>query len=361
MAVLAGPIKTQLPPTLLAALTTLTLLTTTTACSSDKTPKPPKINQAAPKTAAPPLPAASNAPQAPAPVAPPVSESEAKTIAQNYYDQSKKTKSSHDIAGLDQLETGTLLDISKARQQRIIKFGNNIQLAEETAATSDIQVAKPQDGPNGSDRWLLSIGTQRLGSDSRPALGVLRQTQGTGPWKMAFLTFGEVKKTLPGVAQISTVDGTPEIDYGDKICSDFSSSLTEGPTSTTWGASAQKSIQLEKTNKQGLVSVTKGGNVSVRSEALTANHIPAWNTTDGAKLVMCSVKLTSSMTAGPSGTFTVNQSATYENLSGRITTWRNLEIANIGMYAFKVPATGNGPVELIASSGRPYSVDGTSA
>lgn len=360
VAVLAGPKKTPIPATLLAGIAALALLASTTACSSDKKPNTPKINQPAPKTAAAPAPVPSSAPQSPAPVAPAISEAEAKTIAQNYYDSSKKAKSSHDIAGLDQLETGTLLDISKARQQRIAKFGNKIQLAEETAATSDIQVAKPQDAPNGNDRWLLSIGTQKLGSESRSSLGILRQTQGSGPWRMTFLAFSEIKKTLPAVAQISTVNGTSDIDYGDRICGDFSSSLAGGSVSTTWGSSAQKTLQNEQSNKQSLISVTKGGSVSVRTEAMNDNRVPAWNTTDGAKLVMCSVKLTSSMTAGPSGVFNVDQSATYENLSGRVTTWRNLDITNIGMYAFKVPATGNGPVELVASSGRPYSVDGTS-
>ncbi|GCD97567.1 hypothetical protein EHYA_05262 [Embleya hyalina] len=355
---MARPTNTQLPATLLAALATLTLLTT--ACSSDNKSKTPKISQAAPKTAAAPLPPPPASPRSPAPTAPPISEGEAKTIAQNYYDASKKTKSAHDISGLDQLETGTLLDISRARQQRIVKFGNKIQLAEEAAATGDIQVATPQGSPDGTDRWLLSIGTQKLGNDSRSSLGVLRQAQGTGPWKMSFLAFGEVKKSLPGVTQMAILDDNSGIDYGDNTCKEFASGLTGGSTTITWGSSAQKAIQTEQANKQGLIGVTKGGNVSVRTEALVDNHVPAWKTTDGQKLVMCSVKLTSTMTAGPSGKFNVDQSATYENLSGRVTTWRSLEITNIGMYVFKVPASGNGSADLVASAGRPFSVDGTS-
>ncbi|MFI1377920.1 hypothetical protein [Embleya sp. NPDC020886] len=361
MAVLAGPIKSQLPPTLLAALTTLTLLTTTTACSSDKTPKHPKINQAAPKTAAPPLPAASNAPQAPASVAPPVSESEAKTIAQNYYDQSKKAKSGHDIAALDGIETGILLDISKARQARVSKFGNNIRVAEELATTTDIQVAAPQGAPAGNDRWLLSTGLQKLDADSRSSLGVLRQTQGEGPWRMSFLAFTGSKKTLPTMTKISTVDGTEkgEIDYGDSVCSDFSTGLSGGPTSSNWGTSAKSTLQSEQGNKEQAVSITKGGTVSVQTEPVAQNRTPTWNTTDGGKVVMCTIKVTSNMTAGSSGTFTIDQSPTYENLSGRVTKWRSLTLSNVAMYAFKVPT--NGPIDLIASSTRPFNVDGTSA
>jgi hypothetical protein len=361
VAVLAGPNKTQLPATLLAALTAATLLAGTTACSTDKKSKTPKINQAAPKTAAAPLPAPSSAPQSPAPVSPPVSESEAKTIAQNYYDQSKKAKSGHDIAALDGIETGILLDISKARQARISKFGNNVQVTEELATTSDIQIATPQSAPAGTDRWLFSIGLQKLGNDSRSSLGVLRQAQGEGPWKMSFLAFTEPKKSLPTVTKISTVNGDEkgEIDYGDNVCGDFSTGLSGGSTSSNWGSSAKSTLQTEQGNKEKAVTVTKGGTVSVQTEPLAQNRTPAWNTTDGGKVVMCTIKVTSNLTAGSSGTFTIDQSPTYENLSGRVTKWRSLTLTNVAMYAFKVQTSGS--IDLIASSTRPFNVDGISA
>ncbi|WP_406299077.1 hypothetical protein OG948_27845 [Embleya sp. NBC_00888] len=360
VAVLAGPKKTPIPATLLAGIATLTLLASTTACSSDKKPNTPKINQPAPKTAAAPAPVPSSTPQSPAPVAPPISEAEAKTIAQNYYDSSKKAKSSHDIAALDGIETGILLDISKARQARIAKFGNNVQMTEEMANTSEMQAATPQSAPTGSDRWLLSIGLQKLGTDSRSSLGVLRQSQGEGPWKMSFLAFTESKKSLPSVTEISTVkgDGKGEIDYGDNICSDFSTGLSGGSTSSNWGQSAKSTLQSEQGNKEKGITATRGGTVSVQTEPLAQNRTPAWNTTDGGKLVMCSIKVTSNMTAGSAGSFTIDQSPTYENLSGRVTKWRSLTLTNVAMYAFKVPATPNGPIDLVASSTRPLNVDG---
>ncbi|MFI1580760.1 hypothetical protein [Embleya sp. NPDC020630] len=359
MAVLARSTNTQLPATLLAALATLTLLTT--ACSSDNKSKTPKISQAAPKTAAAPLPPPPASPRSPAPTAPPISEGEAKTIAQNYYDASKKAKSAHDIAGLDAIETGILLDISRARQQRIAKFGNNVQVSEEMASTGDIQVAAPQGAPAGSDRWVLSTGLQKLGTDSRSSLGVLRQAQGEGAWKMSFLAFTDSKKSLPTVTKIATVNGeaTGEIDYGDNLCSDFSTGLSGGSTSSNWGQSSKATLQTEQGNKEKAVTVTKGGTVSVQSEPLSQNRTPAWSTSDGGKLVMCTIKVTSNMTAGPSGTFTIDQSPTYENLSGRITKWRSLTLTNIAMYAFKVPSTPNGPIDLVATSTRPFNVDGS--
>ncbi|MGW1666929.1 hypothetical protein, partial [Streptomyces microflavus] len=96
---MAGPNKTQLPATLLAALTAATLLTGTTACSADKKPKDPKISQASPKTAAAPLqpPSASKSAIA---TAPPISDAEGTSTSQSYFEASKKARSARDVRAL---------------------------------------------------------------------------------------------------------------------------------------------------------------------------------------------------------------------------------------------------------------------
>ncbi|MFE2865203.1 hypothetical protein [Embleya sp. NPDC059259] len=364
MAVLAGPIKTQLPPTLLAALTTLTLLTTTTACSSDKTPKPPKINQAAPKTAAPPLPAPQTVSTAPTP---PISGAEGKGISQRYFDLSKQATSSHDVKALENIETGAMLEVSKARQERILQYGDNVPSSEEKAANDDIQVVTPQGTPNGSDRWILAVGRQSLSGKSRTSVGVLRQAQGSGPWRMSFLAYTGIDQKVPEVAQIATLDNAAEItetnvDYGEETCRNFTSYMNgESLPSANWGPRTKSARQVAEQNKQGMIPLTAGGAVATKTEPLPDGRIPTWKTSTGDKLVMCTTKTTSHLTPGPSGVITVTRSEGLQNLNGKTTKWKTLDLTTVNMVVLKVPASGSTPVDIVADSYRALSGNGTPA
>ncbi|MFI6581548.1 hypothetical protein [Embleya sp. NPDC050493] len=364
VAVLPGPHKTQLPATLLAALTTLTLLTGTTACSSDKKPKDPKISEAAPKTAAAPLPAPSSAS---APPTPPISEAEGKGVSQRYFDLSKQATSSHNVKALEDIEIGAMLEVSKARQERILKYGDNVPSSEEKAANDDIQVVTPQGTPNGSDRWLLAVGRQSLSGKSRTSVGVLRQTQGSGPWRMAFLAYTGLDQKIPEVAQIATLDNAPDItekniDYGEDTCRNFTSYMNgETKPSVNWGPRAKSARQVAEQNKQGMAPLTAGGTVTAKTEELSGGQIPAWKTSDGDKLVMCTTKTTSHLTPGASGVITVTRSDGLQNLNGRTTKWKMLDLTTVNMVVFKVPASRSAPVDIVADSYRALSGDGTPA
>lgn len=362
MAVLARSTNTQLPATLLAALATLTLLTT--ACSSDNKSKTPKISQAAPKTAAAPLP---EAPRTPATAPPPISEAEGTGISQRYFDLSKKATASHDVKALEDIETGAMLEVSRARQERILKYGDNVPSSEEQAANNDIQVVAPQGTPSGNDRWLLAVGRQSLSGKSRTSIGVLQQTQGSGPWKMSFLTYTGVDQKFPTVNGMSTLDNSTDlnektIDYGDDTCRDFTSYMNgNGASTTNWGPRAKSARQVADQNKQGMVPLTAGGSVTARTEPMANGRIPAWKTSDGEKLVMCTTKTTSHLTPGPSGVITVTRSEGLQNLNGKTTKWKTLDLATVNMVVLKVPATAGSPVDIVAESYRALSGDGISA
>ncbi|MFF7246154.1 hypothetical protein ACFZBU_19850 [Embleya sp. NPDC008237] len=364
VAVLPGPHKTQLPATLLAALTTLTLLTGTTACSSDKKPKDPKISQASPKTAAPPLQPPPTSKSA-IPTAPPISEVEGTSTAQSYFDASKKARSARDIRALSEVETGTLLEISTARLERIVKYGDNIGNDEDLATNSNVHVAPPQSAPPGDTRWLLSMGRQAIGKQSRGSLGILRQEQGVGPWKMSFLAFTDVGKDFPAASQIATaeVNGSGEpsnIYYGEEICRDFASYLDGGSTTTNWGPKAKAVIQEDRNNKHDTEALAKGGSATFKTEIRDGDRVPAWKTSDGGKLVMCTTRSSSNLTAGPTP-ITVTNSQSFQNLNGRTTKWKTLNVVNVGMTVFKIPATSDSPIDIVADSVRSLSTDGTPA
>ncbi|MYS84196.1 hypothetical protein [Embleya scabrispora] len=364
VAVLAGPNKTQLPATLLAALTAATLLAGTTACSTDKNSKTPKINQAAPKTAAAPLPAPQTASTAPTP---PISEAEGKGISQRYFDLSKQATSSHSIKALEDIETGAMLEVSKARQERILKYGDSVPSSEEKAANDDIQVVTPQGAPNGSDRWLLAVGRQSLSGKSRTSVGVLQQARGSGPWRMSFLTYTGIDQEMPKVAQIATLNDAPDItenniDYGEDTCRSFTSYMNgESTPAVSWGPRTKSARQVAEQNKQGMVPLTAGGAVAARTEPLPDGRIPAWRTSDGDKLVMCTTKTTSHLTPGPSGVITVTRSEGLQNLNGRTTKWKTLDLTTVNMVVLKVPPPGNSAVDIVADSYRALSGDGTPA
>ncbi|MFI6977981.1 hypothetical protein ACIBSV_05245 [Embleya sp. NPDC050154] len=365
VAVLAGPKKTPIPATLLAGIATLTLLASTTACSSDKKPNTPKINQPAPKTAAAPLPAPQQS--SAAPPAPPISAAEGKGISQRYFDLSKQATSSHDVKALEAIETGAMLEVSKARQERILKYGDNVASSEEKAANDDIQVVTPQGAPNAEDRWLLAVGRQSLSGKSRTSVGVLRQAQGSGPWKMAFLAYTGIDQKIPEVAQIATLDGTANIaekntDYGEDICRNFTSYMNgESNPSTSWGPRTKSARQIADQNKQGMVPLTAGGTVAAKTEPVADGRMPAWKTTDGDKLVTCTTKTTSHLTPGPSGVITVTRSEGLQNLNGKTTKWKTLDLTTVNMVVFKVPTTEGSPVDIVAESYRALSGDGIPA
>lgn len=367
MADLARNTKTRTPAALLATLATLTLVATT-ACSTDKKPTTPKISQAAPKSSAAPLPSASQVPSAlqSSVIAPPVSTSEAEVTSQKYFDLSRQVKSAHDIAGLSDIEDGTMLEISKARQQRILKYGDNLPSSEEQSETGSIKTATPQASPPGADRWILSTGQQTLSGKSRSSLGVLRQSQGAGPWKMFFLAFTNVNETFPAVTQISTKSGAvgagpDDIDYGDQVCKDYAGSMNGDSASSKWGTRATGALQSFKNEVKESESLTKGGKAEVHTEARDSDRTPAWRTSDGGKLVMCTTYTTTNLTAGTSGVITITRSSTFQNLSGRTTQWKTLSFVNVGMRVFKVPPASGSPIEIVGEASRPLSVDGTPA
>ncbi|MFE3197440.1 hypothetical protein [Embleya sp. NPDC059237] len=360
MAVLARSTNTQLPATLLAALATLTLLTT--ACSSDKKAKEPKIGQAAPKTAAAPLPTPS---QSTAAAGPPISEADATSTSQAYFDASKKARAARDIHSISEIEAGALLEVSTARLERILKYGDNIGNDEDLAANSNIHVASPQGAPGGDDRWLMSLGRQTIGKQSRGSLGVLRQDKGVGPWKMSFLAFTEVGKDFPIVTQIATVDNkesaaSANIYYGQEICQDFANYLDGGSTTTNWGPRAKAVIQEDRNNKRDTEGLAKGGSVTFKTEIRDSEKSPAWKTSDGGKLVMCTTRSSSNLTAG-SSPISVTNSQSFQNLNGRTTKWKTLNVVNVGMTVFKIPATPDSPIDIVADSVRALSSDGTPA
>ncbi|MGC0417422.1 hypothetical protein ABIA38_002936 [Embleya sp. AB8] len=355
---LARPKKTQL----LAAIATLTLATTT-ACSTDNPNNSPKINPPAPKTAA----ALPGTPQqASIAPAPPISEAEAASTSKSYFDLSKKARAERDVKTLGSIESGILLEISTARLERILKYGDNIGNDEDLAANSDIKAISPQGAPAGSDRWLLSTGRQTIGKQSRGSLGVLRQTQGVGPWKMSFLAFTNVGQDFPAISQIATTDSSTSADpakiyYGEDICRDFASYIDGGPTQTSWGPRAKAVIQSAQKDKQDAGSLTNGGTISVKTEVREDDRVPAWSTSDGGKLVMCTTKTTSSLSSGSSTPITITKSQSFQNLNGRTTRWKSLDLVNVGMTVFKIPPSATQAVDIIADSVRSLSADGTPA
>ncbi|WP_161364557.1 hypothetical protein [Streptomyces sp. SID3343] len=337
-----------------------------TACSTDKPPTTPKISQAAPKSSAAPLPPEPATPSA-APTsstpAPAISEAEGISTSQNYFDQSKKARSAHDIKALENIESGALLEISKGRQERILKYGDSVADDEDLAANNDFHVAPPQASPPGSDRWILSIGRQTIGKQSRESLGVSRQLGGIGPWRMTFLAFSDVGKEFPSAAEIATIDGknvlaSTNIDYGVEICRDFASYLDGGSTKNAWGPKAKSVVQDDKNNKHDSEVLTKGGTASFKTEVRDIDKIPSWRTTDGGRLVMCTTRTTSSLTAGPASSITITQSRSFQNFNGKITTWKTLNVVNVGMVVIKVPPVKGTPIEIVAASARPLSADG---
>ena len=354
--------QTRLTTTALAGLATLSLLTSATACSSDESPKNPKIADAAPRLAS--VPPEVQPPPTSTPT-PPVSGVEAKKITQDYFDLSRQAKSAHDLQALDKIESGPLLDISKARQDRILKHGDNIPSSEERATNDQIKVVTPEGSPIGTDRWILSIGRQSLSGKSRSSLGILRQSKGTGPWKMTFLSYSEVDQKIPEISKIATKDGTrnlaaSNIDYGEDTCLAFGNFLN-GNETIEWGPRAKSTRQIADNQIRDGRALTSGGSVSARMEKARDGDSPAWITANGDKIVMCSMQTTSKLTAGPSGSFSINQSSGFQNLNGRTTKWKTLDLTNSSMIVLKIPALKDQPVDIIAESYRALSTDGTSA
>lgn len=182
---------------------------------------------------------------------------------------------------------------------------------------------------------------------------------------MSFLAFTDVGKDFPIVSQIATAEGKgsgapTDIYYGEEICRDFANYLDSGSTTTNWGPKAKAVIQEDRTNKHNTEALAKGGAATFKTEIRDGDKVPAWKTSDGGKLVMCTTRSSSNLTAG-STPITVTNSQSFQNLNGRTTKWKTLNVVNVGMTVFKVPATSDSPIDIVADSVRSLSTDGTPA
>jgi len=356
--------QTRLTTTVLVGLAGLSLLTSATACSSDKKPKDPKIAEAAPRPVVPQESSPSPAPTPPPP--PPISTKEGLKISQQYFIESKKAKTSHDVKALESVEDGSLLETSRARQERVTRYGGALYSSEEVADNDKITAAQPQPAPIGEDRWILTTGRQQLSGKFRSSIGFLKQEKGAGPWKMSFLTFSPMGKNLPEATEISTKDGSPDIratniDYGDEICVSFANLMNqEAQPESKWGAEAISVQTRTKRDLNDANRVTNGGDVSLKT-SLSQNRIPSWKTKSGSRLVSCVTSLTLSLRAGSSGSIVITKNDSFENLNGKTTKWKNLDLIKTGMTVIEVPAAPDKPLEIVAQSYRALASNGTPA
>jgi len=297
-----------------------------------------------------------------------LTSAEAMSISRRYFEESRTAKSSHNVKSLESIESGALFDTSKARQERILQYGDSISSSEEKAANDQIQVTVPRgETPPGEGRWLLTTGRQSLSGKSRESVGILRQKSGEANWKMTFLAFTPTGKALPKIAGISTKNDSNEasntsIDFGQDICQGFARFLNNEPTTTiNWGAHATALKNLTEQGRKDAEHVTSGGRVSLKAEIPDGAEMPSWRTGSGDRLVMCTTNTISTLTPGPSASITITKNEAFENLNARTTKWKSLKLVKTGMTVLRVPATANSPVDIVADAYRALSSSGSPA